>query len=300
MGIKQTIDKQWSKLTKTVRVLLAGYLLLIVLIIGFLYWYKEVYTLPSNVFWGAIGNNLRTSSITKKTIQSSQQSSVTTYTKLSFSPSVQVQTIKQLVDKSPGGAKVTVEAIGTQDADYQRYISIDRKLQNGKKLDYSSVYGLWLKGSNTQNPPKLVAGSLFGSLLFANLPPNQYNKIFDELRSVYDPHYSKTANLNGRKAYVYLVNINMRNYALAVQDYVQALGIKANLAKPDSYPKDASVSIQLSIDALSRQVIEAKYTKVAAPPEEYLGYGITTRAEKPSKIVSVQAFQQAIQEVGNK
>lgn len=300
MDIQKTIAKQWAKLTKTVRVLLAGYLVLIALLLVFIFWYKQVYSQPDNVFWGAIGNNLRTPSVTKKTVQTNSQTTVTTLTKLSFSPTVQVHSIKKLEDKGAGGAKVTVEAIGNKDADYQRYINIDRTLQNGKKLDYSPIYDLWLKSTDIQNPPKLINTSLFGSLLFANLPPDQFNKLNPQLRKVYEPHFYKVANINGRKAYIYQVNINMRNYALAVQDYIKLLGITASAAKPDSYPKDASVAVELSIDAASRQVLQTKYTKLSTPSEEYKGYGVTTRAEAPTNIASIQKFQQVIQSIGTK
>jgi hypothetical protein len=291
-----TVKSKWSKIGHWYQGLAISSILVLALLIGGIAWYYQSYSNPTNAFWGMVGNNLSVMSISKKSAQKSQQVETTTLTRVSFTPTPQIHFIKEITDNSVSpSAKLTVEAIGTPQADYQRYSKVERVLQTGKKVDYSSIYNLWLKNPNAGGRPQLVGSSLFGSMLFGNLPASSSEQVMSKLHKAYSPHFSKEDSYNGRKSYDYFVDINLRAYASAVKTYATMIGLKAAAPDPNSYPISAKVTLRLSLDVLSRQLVKTEYKDVDGSTEYYSGYGISTPAEIPTQIATVDQFQRAIQ-----
>jgi hypothetical protein len=99
---------------KAVRFSLSGLIIIIILAIGVLSWYNNVYANTERVFWDMVENNLATNSITKEINQGSGNSSADEFSQLSFTPNPLVRDVKKVTGNSgQSTVHITVESIGT-------------------------------------------------------------------------------------------------------------------------------------------------------------------------------------------
>ncbi len=262
-----------------------------------IYWFQVFYMEPNRTFWGAVDNALTTNGVVKLTTQDQAGVTIDTFNRLSFNPTLKAHSLKKITDNTATPAsKLTVETIGTKSNDYQRYSQIERTLQNGKKIDYSAVYPLWINATSSSHQPQQLKNSLFGYLLFGNLPLPQREPILASLSKAYQPHFVKRTAENGRRAYTYNVKLNMEAFAEAAQKYGLLLGLPgAGQIKPSAYDKSTAVELQIVIDAPSRQLISIKNSSSGSSEEKYSGYGIVDTVKPPQKTASLQDLQNAIQ-----
>lgn len=294
MNNGERLVKWWKRVPAVYRFVLAGYVVALVLVGVFLLWAQSHYLQPDRTFWAMVNNNLVTNGVVKTSVQDSQGVNIKTLNRLSFSPSTQVHSFRKINDNSTSPAsKLTLETIGTKTADFQRYSHIERTLQNGKAIDYSAVYPLWILSSSDGRSPQQLGNALLTPFLFANLPSSDRQAILGDLKKAYEPHLVKRSSENGRRVYAYTVKLSMKPYSEAVKKYGKTLGIKqAQAVKVD---QNISLNLKVKIDAVSRQLISVENTGSIAPVENYSSYGIANWQKPPAKTASLQDLQKAIQ-----
>jgi hypothetical protein len=279
---------------------LAGTLLAALLIVGTIFWYKAVYADPEHVFWGMVGNNLSTASISKEVSQAGNAAASKEQTQLSFTPSPVVRDIKDVTSQnSENTSRIKIESIGTPTDTYQHYVLIDQSSKTGKKKpDYSKVYSLWLKNSgNQQADAQLFNSTIFSAVLFGNQSPAQRSDTTKKLKNAYHVNLNnvKKESFGGRKTYTYDVKIGLKNYSEAVNFYTKSLGLPSSTQiKSDNYKPTDEVAVKFSIYVLSKQLRKVEYTS-NGPAETYTTYGVMTNFEPPTRTVGYQTLQKAVE-----
>jgi hypothetical protein len=284
---------------------IVGTLVGIVLLAGVILWYKQIYTNPQNVFWGMVGNNLSTPSITKEISQNSANASSSENTQLAFTPSPIVRDIKDIsTQNSANNSRIKIESIGTPTDTYQHYVLIDQTSKTGKaKPDYSKVYSLWLKNSGGHQPDaQLFNNIIYSALLFGNLPPVQRDQTENYVRKAYNVDFSnvKKESIAGRKTYTYNVKLGLRNYAQAANFYASILGLpNAGRINAQNYKPTDEVSLRFSVDVLSRQLRGVQYIS-SGSVEKYTTYGVVPNFKPPTHTVSYDTLQKTVQDASKK
>jgi hypothetical protein len=277
-------------------------IVLILIIIALSVWFRKVYADPKHVFWGTLANSLSTSGVTKEvTEKNNSTTSCRELTQLLMGSQPVIRDIKKYTTQAANGpTRVTVETLSTSSGDYTHYLSIERPAaKNGKKLDYSSVYGLWIKnsGSGRCNGSPIFGNAVFGAVLFGDLRPGDRPKVVELLHSSYDVNFATVNRGNdqdGRRVYTYDVSLKLRNYSAAARQYAESIGLpNAQQINPNNYSKNSKLKVKITIDVLAHQVRRVSYksTNVA---ESYSGYGIRNDAPLPARTVSLQQLQNSL------
>lgn len=262
-------------------------------------WYYLIYTNPQRIFWGMVENNLSTSSISKVSSQESGSFSSQEVVQVTFSPQLAVHNVRDITDNTQQQpTRIKLEAIGTRQADYQHYLLIDRPAAEGQeKLDYGRVYNMWLKSD--EGGAQLLNSNLFGPVLFGRMPENIRHDLMNDLKKAYDVNFEtvKKMNLDGRRTYSFEVEVNLASYAAAAQKYARLLKLPvAEQIDPASYSEDDKTKVTIYVDALSRQVRKMHFSS-ANTFEDYSSYGISKKVTPPTRTVSSEQFQDAINSV---
>lgn len=302
-GSSEKIQANLSKnvpsfsVSKRYRKLLFSIITLAVLIFGLQLWYNKVYADPQRVFWNMIDNNLSTVGFTKETPQPAcvPNAQSTNILQTTFAPSLGVRCITSI---EQGIIKLTVESIGTTQADYVHYSNVKTTGEDPKTDKYSRIYGMWLKNNGNETATASLYSHILNSpVLFGNFSSQQREKITKSLWSVYNVDYKKLdSQRNGLKeTYVYTVTVPLRKFAEAEKLYAETLNLPlANQINPGAYPADRKVNVKLTVDVLSRQLKEVEFQNVI---EKYSGYGINQTLNIPKQTVSLQQLQNAFQNV---
>jgi hypothetical protein len=283
---------------KAVRFSLSGLIIIIILAIGVLSWYNNVYANTERVFWDMVENNLATNSITKEINQGSGNSSADEFSQLSFTPNPLVRDVKKVTGNSgQSTVHITVESIGTPKDTYQHYLLIQQPGKSQEK--FRSVYPLWLRnGGNAQSDTTLFNQKLLDSgILFGSLPLKQRSQTIDYLRSAYSVNFdsAKKEKINGRRVFTYSAKLKLRNYFTAVHYYAKSMNLPtADQIKPENYKASDQFSLTISVDVLSRQINNIIYPSTGTT-EQYSGYGIMANFSPPKSTASYQKLQDTIQ-----
>jgi hypothetical protein len=283
--------------TRLAKILTTVFVVLLVIVLGAVYWMTQIYNNPEAVFWDSINNSLSTRGVTKITAQKSNTFTTDESIQMGFTPVPVVHDVKKISDTSTSPTThINLEAIGTTTADYQHYLLIERPSASDKpEPDYKKIYSMWLKSTS----PQIVTSSLFGPILFGNLQQPQRSTVMNSLKKSYNPNISsvRKTTYNGRKAYVYNVQVQLHDYAQAAKDYANSLGLDiGGQIDPANYSTGSKTSIELTVDALSQQIKEINYASNGTK-ETYSGYGVLFTAQPPKKTVSSDEFQKAINSI---
>ena len=263
-------------------------------------WWKHVYNSPRRVFEGMLRTNLSTASVTRTTVLDQQGGTVEKVEQLSFVPTVAGRTADVIKQQSAeGDTNVIRETIGTTTKDYIRYISIRtaQKGANGKPLNYDPVLNIWGESAQAQSYQKTV----LGLIPFANLKPADVDAMFRKLqdKKVYTVDYSKVEpkRIDGKSTLVFAVTINTAQYVEVIKDIAKTGGFNdfADL-NPADYKDSAPIEVKLTVDKLSRHLLEADFV-ASAQKETYSAYGLSTPVSLPSKTIPLELLQQQVQEV---
>jgi hypothetical protein len=279
---------------------LVGILVSIFIVVGGIFWYKQIYTDPAHVFWGMVNNNLSTISLTKDISQNGTNATSQEHTMLAFSPSPLVRDIKEISTKNADNSSIIkIESIGTPTDTYQHYVQIKQSSKTGKKSpDYSKVYSLWLKNSGSnQHETQLFSNAVYSAMLFGKLQLSQRNQTVGYLKDAYHVDFAqvKKESVNGRKTYSYNVKLGLRNYAKAANFYAKSLGLpNAGQINPSNYKPTDEVSLVFSVDVLSRQAKSIKYLS-SGSSEKYSTYGVVPNFKPPAHTVSYNTLQKTVQ-----
>jgi hypothetical protein len=268
----------------------------VVIVGGLLGIYYKVYASPEHVFRDMINNNLATSGVTKEIIKGQASGNNDETTQTVFTPDIIVRDIRR-IDLPATKTKVTIETIGTTSTDYQHYLKVDRRGGNGKPLNYSSIYNLWIKNEDsTGGQAQLVNSAFFGATLFGNLDAANRATISNQLMSAYKVNYDsvRKSSRSSRKLYTYDVTVMMRQYAASAHTYAATLGLPiAAQINPNLYSKNAQLHVVMTVDVLSRQLKIVKYLNQGVT-ESYSGYGAAPEIRLPAKTVPASELTQAL------
>lgn len=292
---KDLIQRWWRGLGPSYRWMSLIFAVFLVLILTITYFYYRVYLGSERTFWATIDNNLATASVVKKTSQTNGTAGVDSYTGLVFNGRPILHSLRQISDGSTApNTRLTLEAIGTETTDYQRYSQIDQPSSGGKPLDFSGVYKIWLKTSSENRTSSQLSSNLFGPVLFGNLPHSQRAEIKSILRQAYKPTFVGQVYEDGRRVYKYSVKVDMKKYTQAVQRYIKITGIRAKATVPPGSVGN-SAEFYATIDVDSRQLVSLNASGGGASREDFVSYGIRYDVEPPSKTYTVADLQNAIQ-----
>jgi hypothetical protein len=277
---------------------------IVILAIAGTAWWRHVYNSPRRVFEGMLRNNLSTASVTRSSLSNDQSEPVQKDEQLSFVPPISSRTLVTIDQKSAGDAtKVRTESVGTLTNDYSRYLTINtsQKGTTGKPLDYQKIIGLWGRSDAASGTPQYFQQASLGIIPFANLAPETRDDVVAAMlnKKVFTVNYAAVhpKKLNHKSALVIPVTINPVAYIGVLKTIVKAGGMgNTDALRAEDYQDSQPISVNLTVDKLSRQLMEVEYASTGQK-EEYSAYGLTTPTALPDRTISLDDLQQRIQEV---
>ncbi len=268
-------------------------------------WWNFIYQSPRNVFWGAMENNLQTSSVTKHTSVTQNGQGLDQYIRLQLGSTNAAQwlvTLKQI------NSNVVTESIGTPTTGYVRYVKADtsQKRTDGTAYDFNNVINVWAKAdaSSEQTLKQLFSQTVLdiGTVPtppIANLPKEQRDNLLQFMKDqkVFAPDIKtmQRKKIDGREVYIYDVEVNLSAYLRMMQSFARNIGLKdLESADPTQFQSEAPIKMKLTIDAAGRYLQELSYPEQNFK-QEYSGYGIVKTVIIPNKTISVTELQSRLQ-----
>lgn len=271
---------------------------IVLLIVTSIVWWNVVYQSPRNVFNGMIKNNFAISGYTRHVV--SQENG------LQADELAQVQTggeniVRTKTTLKQEGDTVTTDAISTDKAEFVRYTNIDtnRKDASGKQLNFSKVVGVWAK-NETGGPSQTFSQMLLGVVPMGNVDSKTRAELikFMNEHTVFSVNYDsvKTEKVNGRKTYVYEVQLLPQTYVEMLKLYGKGVGLGDQVGQldPANYRDAQPTSLVLSIDTNSRNLVALNYPGNDSRKETYGGYGIVKDVQLPKKTIPAAELQKRL------
>lgn len=284
-----------------------------VLAFGLWLWWDRIFISPHQVFKGMLSNSLSVSSVTRRVQQDNVfQGRQDEIAQLVFGPQNAVHVISTVVQRDTNGQenRVVTESIGTLSDDFARYVNIKtaQKGESGKELDFSKIQNVWARSDQPQSGQftnaRYFRQSLQGIVLFGNLPPAERAKLVDRImrEEIYKTDFSK-AELkfeNGRQRYIYEVFIQPDKYVGLLNAYNEIIGLggESNV-DPEAYKNTPPVSLKLTVDVLSRQLVQITYAndEQTGRRETYSGHNGRYPLALPGQTISFSELQKRVEEV---
>lgn len=266
----------------------------IIVVFGGLWW-KHVHDSPRRVFAGMLRSTLSTRSVTRSTTNIGQEG-YERIEQLSFAAPVAARTYIQLQQTTAQGrTTVKSETIGTTDADYSRYLSID--VQGGDNTKFKPVIKVWGKADAATGQPQYLLQSIQGLLPFANLTPASLEVFVKKIQdtNVYSVNYASTKpkKVGNKSAIDFSVTVKPAAYVALLNELAKQSGISSDLGlNPNDYKDQPDININIVVDKLSRQVLEVTY---GTQKESYSSYGISAAVALPEQTIPFSELQQRIQ-----
>lgn len=261
-------------------------------------WFTRIYNSPKRVFDAMLRNNFSTSSVTRSSSTVGQEG-LERVEQLSFVPPVASRTYITLSQPSEAGTTtVESETIGTRNADYSQYLRINvAGNQQGNK--YAAVQNVWSRSSVADGQPQYLAQATQGLIPFGNLNASQRDQIVRLIndKKVFTVNYASTKpqKVGKKSALNFSVAVNTSAYVemLKVLNKMTGTGDVLDLNAED-YKDQPPVTINVVVDKLTRQVLEATYGQ---QKEVYSAYGLAQAVDVPEKTIPFSELQQRIQTV---
>lgn len=291
-----------------IRVQLIVALATVILLGTSMLWWQKVNTTPGRVFEAMLRRNLTTASITKKVSSGSDGQKLDQYVQLSFAaeqPIARSLVVYEQKTQEGPNSLVKTETLGTNTADYSRYVQIetDQKNQQGKALDFSRVRDVWGKLDKNEDAAQVqnLQSAVFGLVPFARLDASLSDKFARQLidSKAYGVDYSqaKSTTVNGRSVWQYTVKINVAEYLKVLQKVSQLVGVRDTSAlNAEDYQNQPPVEVTMSVEKSSRQLLVLD-TGSGGQKEEYSAYGITLPIQLPTNVVPQAELQQKLQDI---
>jgi hypothetical protein len=276
-----------------------------------LLWWFRVQVQPERVFQGMLEQSLQTSGVTMQALQDNNGSEVD-YT-LQYSLGVEPKA-HSIVKINQPGVRVVTETIGTQDADFTRYLDIetDQADEDGQPLDTSSIEGVWARDDNSQQ--SLVGQAMLGLSLplgampvpGAELGPEVRQELLAQIANdgVYDVDYSSVerSREDGRLRYTYNVSMQVILYASMMKTFAAQAGLdEFDDLDPNQYSGSPPLELQMTVDVRSRNLVEVRLPGQAEGEPEYVqtfsGHGIPVDVAAPDEYITNAELQQLLQEL---
>lgn len=284
---------------------------LVILLVSALVWWFGVQTQPQRVFQGMLEQSLKTSGVTMNALQDNNGSEVDYTLQYSLGAEPRAHSIVKI---NQPGVRVVTETIGTQEADFTRYLDIetDQVGEDGQPLDTSNIEGVWARDDNNQE--SLIGQALLGLSLplgawpvpIAGLEPEARQELLTQIANdnVYEVDYGNVEKnrQDGRLRYTYSVNIQVILYASMMKTFAAHAGLHefADL-DPNQYSGSPPLEVQLTVDVRSRNLIEVRLPAQAEGEPEYVqtfsGHGIPADVSTPEDYITNAELQQRLQEL---
>ena len=233
---------------------------LLLIFLGFWFWYTNVYLKPSNVFWSTMNQNLQTGSITETENESASGQTMTQISDILYKGSLIAHTTVTLNDKTTSGTSTIItETYGTPGQDYLRYpkiTSTDNSVPKG-------VVGMWATSIKSKGQPiEILSDALTATpLMFGYLSTSARADIINQLHdhNVFNLNFGSTitnAKYDGHRVYAYDVTLNLQNYIQVFRSYLDYMG-QSTLALSIPQPStSATYKMTLYINPVSRQIMK--------------------------------------------
>lgn len=286
---------------------LVGLGVVVLVVAGSIGW-SQSRSQPEDVFWGMLEQSMRTSGVTLEATQDALDSNVRHWQQYSLGGVNQAHSLTTI---EQSGSKVTTEVIGTTDRDYTRYADIetDQKGKDGKPIDVSDLEGVWAQ--SIEGDSKLLAqtalglSSPFGALPvpIANLNPEARAEMLELIWNdgVYQIDYSKVETLreNGRKQYVYPVEIQVILYANLMKQFAKKAGLsELDNLDPNSYSGSPPMELKLTVDVRSRHLVSVEFAESSEGKpyvQTYSAYDVPANVDIPERAISTIELQNRLQ-----
>lgn len=276
------------------------------------FWWSRVYADPQRAFEGMLGNSLKTSGVNREVTRVAQGNLVNEQIAVSLGGQNRSKTITT-VSRGSGQqqAKVVTESIGTLQDDYGRYTNIDTKEAgpSGTPLDFREILNIWGKSdqaaSGQKNSASFFNDALIGNIIVpvANLNGKDRQALLQQIAAdkVYEVDYSgvRREERNGRRVYVYPVSVHPKPYIVMMQKLTKDIGLGAvEGLDASSYEGASAIKLELTVDVLSRQLVQVTYPSSQNEPgrqEEYTGYGLKMQIDVPKETIPLSELQERLQ-----
>lgn len=251
-----------------------------------------------------LSSNLTTYGVTKTVSQTSAAGGLYQISQLRFGQH-NVADIKTTIDQVAPDGKIIVstQTLATPNEEFVRYLSIDAPIKNDKqdsqKIDFQNIVNKWGRSSQNEGGGSTFAESLYGLVLFGNLPGAQRQELLNVINQdkVYQVDFNNVESINqhGRRLYVYKVDINVTAYAKMLKVYDSILGLKRmSQLNPAQYVNEPSIKATFTVDRLNHQLIKVEYDN---HQESYSGYGLHKPIKMPTDYIGRLDLERELQAV---
>ena len=225
------------------------------------------------VFNEALSNQMQSDSIYRSKVIEQGKTTQSQVTQVQFGGQdgpVSRDVVK--ISNTANGQKSSVETegVGTNDADYIRYVSLET---NGNKSD-SKILGKWAANKATEEQSaQFLDNAVFGSPVISGVPSAKIRKeLMQEITKTGSFKIEKVdtnATVNGQTAYKYTAKINLKTYIPIFQQYLRSVGMEEAASKISAPRQDSFLPITLFVDPTTKTIIKAENSEGGATAEEY-------------------------------
>ncbi|HEX5455749.1 MAG TPA: hypothetical protein VFW77_00085 [Candidatus Saccharimonadales bacterium] len=268
-------------------------------------WWSKIVMNPGRALDDAIANSLHTRSVTKHVTQVGTTGSVDQVSYLSFFPgSIGAQTDTVLTQGiGSNSASVNTETIGTTDRDFVRYTDVKGadNLSGAQRL--KTLLGVWAERNQDIAKGQRVSflnESMFGIVPFGYFNDAEKSQLIGLInqKGIYKYTSATRSIENRRPVYIYTLALNPADLVDVMHEYVRLSGA-GDPSQFDStqYKGLGVLHIQLTVDILSRQIIEVQYP--TGRVENYSGYNLYKQINLPADTIPIEELQKRLQGQGS-
>ncbi len=279
---------------------------IVILIASVFYWFKAIYSSPSNVFDRMLTNSLASTSVAKIITQSGGSQSLEEKSLLVTQPEQRVHSRSILGQGANSDTQIKTESIASPLYDFVRYtdISTTQKSTSGAGFNFSSVLGIWGKSdkaSSTGSGAQLYDQTVLGVVPIANLPKSQKANLIKQIKKdvvyKYDSSNTKRQILNGRPVYSYGVEVAPVAYVSMLKSFAKDIGInQLEQIDPAQYANSAPLKFTFDIDVWSGQLTKISYEN-SVRVENFAAYGDKSQIKLPTSSIDVNALQARLRQI---
>ena len=225
------------------------------------------------IFNEALSNQMQSDSIYRSKVIEQGKTTQSQITQVQFGGAdgpVSRDVVK--ISNSANGQKSSVETegVGTKDADYIRYISLET---NGNKSD-SKILGKWASNQSTEEQSaQFLDNAVFGSPVISGVSNPEVRK--ELMQKIIDSGSFKiektdtNVKVNGQQVYKYTAQINLKTYIPIFQEYLKSVVMEDAASKLSAPRQDSYLPLTLFVDPTTKTIIKAENSEGGAAAEEY-------------------------------
>lgn len=276
---------------------------LILWVVGGTLWYTSLYMTPERRFWAAIGNSMRTTSVTKAVVQDTPNGETTQLNRMTFMPIAYADGKTKIYNRTSTQTSSTIvtRTLNTPTDSFVKYESIDtnEKTEEGSNFDFGNVIDKWAstgaEASAEAGPNQQFAESYIQLIPFANLDHAAAQDFVSKLRATdaYEVDYSLVEEDSENDLTVYSVTVNAKSYVTVLSEVFKKMGF-GELAALDPTQYDATSTIKIKL-ALGGDNTVRKIAFSESQFESYQDYGAQVALETPKDPISYVDLQTRLQ-----